>query len=277
MGEDWIAWAKEKTGIHSVRSVYHALVGRNHEEEMLRHDTIPSSSVNDSEVWKRLWKLPVIPKVRVFWWRVLRGILPDYRTLTRRHIMENNTCGICKAESETLMHALIECSHARLFWETAKEMLLVKLPRLHPLTWARDVLCESSFDQRDSPVIVSVMYSIWTSRNNLTHGEASFNPAKTMELVKETLQALEVPKVKTMIKKNRPVCKWQKPPIGTVKINSDGAIRVENNLASTGVVARDDRSFRGDLGRVYAGISDPLKHWLLGMQLFLPIRGVLQG
>lgn len=93
-----------------------------------------SSSDNDVDVWKRLWKLPVVPKVRVFWWRVLRGILPDYRTLSRRHIMENSTCALCKAESEDVMHALIKCSHAKLFWEAAKGLLLIKLPRLHPLT-----------------------------------------------------------------------------------------------------------------------------------------------
>jgi hypothetical protein len=84
-----------------------------------------SSSENDGELWKRLRKLPVVPKVRVFWWRVLQGILPYYRTLSRRHIIENSTCALCKAESETMMHALIECCHAKLFWEAAKDLLLV--------------------------------------------------------------------------------------------------------------------------------------------------------
>jgi hypothetical protein len=50
--------------------------------------------------------------------------------------MENNTCGIYKALSESLMHALLECSQARHFRSPAKEVLLLKLPRLHPAaTW----------------------------------------------------------------------------------------------------------------------------------------------
>jgi hypothetical protein len=53
------------------------------EEARISNGSVSSSSNNDSEVWKKLWKLPVVPKVRVFWWRVLRGILPDYRTLSR--------------------------------------------------------------------------------------------------------------------------------------------------------------------------------------------------
>jgi hypothetical protein len=37
--------------------------------------------------------------------------------------MENSTCALCKAESESVMHALIDCSHAKLFWEVAKEKI----------------------------------------------------------------------------------------------------------------------------------------------------------
>jgi hypothetical protein len=82
-GEDWTAWDKEKSGVYSVRSAYRALVDKSWREEALRHRDSPSSSDNDTDVWKRLWRLPVVPKVRVFWWRVLRGILPDYGTLSR--------------------------------------------------------------------------------------------------------------------------------------------------------------------------------------------------
>ena len=74
--------------------------------------------------------------------------------------MEDSTCGICKAESETLTHTLIECSHVRMFWTAAKEILLVKLPRLHPATWASDILCDPSFLQKDRELIFTVMYSI---------------------------------------------------------------------------------------------------------------------
>jgi hypothetical protein len=72
-----------------------------------------SLSESDGDIWKRLWKLFIVPKVRVFFW--CRGILPGYETLTRRHVMENSTYGLCKVESKTLMHALIECNHAKLF------------------------------------------------------------------------------------------------------------------------------------------------------------------
>jgi hypothetical protein len=47
-----------------------------------------------------------------------------------------------------------------LFWKAAKEILLVKLPRLHPLKWAQDILCDPMFNQKEREIIIVVMYSI---------------------------------------------------------------------------------------------------------------------
>jgi hypothetical protein len=46
--------------------------------------------------------------------------------------------------------------------------------------------------QKERAVITIVMYSIWTSRNILTRGEAAFNPVKSMKFIRETLQTFEV-------------------------------------------------------------------------------------
>lgn len=63
--------------------------------------------------------LMVMPKVRVFWRRVVRGILPDECSLQHCHIKESNTCRVCFAMEEDLMHALLHCSYAKRFWAEA--------------------------------------------------------------------------------------------------------------------------------------------------------------
>jgi hypothetical protein len=172
--------------------------------------------------------------------------------------MDNSTCALCKAESESVMHALIDCSHARLFWDAEKHLHLIKLPKLHLLTWAKDILCESFLNQQEKAIVTSIMYSIWSLRNNLTYGEAGFNSAKTMEMVRETLQTLELPRAKGGPKPARPVAKWLRPPDGFVKINLDGAFNVSDNLAATGAVARERIVFCGATSKTYRGVSDPL-------------------
>jgi hypothetical protein len=121
--------------------------------------------------------------------------------------MENNTCGVCKAKSEDMMHALIECSHAKQFWCAAKEVFFLKLPKLHPLTWTRDILCDPRNTPEERARIITVMYNIWTSRNNTTHGKSGYNPSKTMEVIQETMQFLELPKNQDSKKGLRQPCK----------------------------------------------------------------------
>jgi hypothetical protein len=155
--EDWLAWAHERSGIYTVKSAYRMLVSRAGEKQARGGS---SSSQGQGDLWKRLWSLKVVPKVRVFWWRVMRGIVPDFSTLTRRHVRDNRTCLVCKTTSETLLHALAECHHARMFWTQARDILNVKLPKLHPVRWTADILTESWWSPEERAKVITVMWSI---------------------------------------------------------------------------------------------------------------------
>jgi hypothetical protein len=197
--------------------------------------------LGEEELWKKLWKLRVVPRVRTFSWRVLKGFMPDYMTLSRRHIRDDSTCGICKATDEDLKHALVEFSHAKMFWESAKEVLMLKLPRLHPNTWMKDIICKSMIPEYDRAKIISIMYGIWDSLNKWTHGERSFSPTSSMEFVKETLLSVEMPPIQKL-PASRVVCRWKMPQAGVVKINSDSALiigRVEEVLHEIAQVSEE--------------------------------------
>ena len=98
--------------------------------------------------------------MRVFWWRVLHGILPAEATLKHRHIATVSTCKICLHTDDDMMHALLDCSHARQFWDATPEWLNVKRPTLHPLTWSRDILCDDKFSESERATLVTVMWTI---------------------------------------------------------------------------------------------------------------------
>jgi hypothetical protein len=256
-GEDSVAWALEPKGIYSVRSAYRGLVAEKEQREELQGGGATTSAVGDESKWKKLWKLDVQPRVRVFWWRVLKGILPDYATLARRHVKEQSTCPVCLSTSETLLHALVECSHAQQFWSAAKDVFNLKLPRLHPITWAADILCEDSFENLDREMTISIMAQIWDSRNKWSHDDQGYNPKITVGFVAETLALMQGLKKKKR-NRRREVSTWLGPPDGVVKLNSDGAIRQGEGIAATGGVARDMDGFRSAWCRVYHGIKDPL-------------------
>ena len=156
----------------------------------LEEGSVTESSITDKQLWTRLWMPNVVPKVRVFWWRVLRKILPVESTLKHRHITQLACCKVCLDADEDIYHALIKCTHAKLFWKEARGSLSVKLPELHTETWSRDILCDPRFDDVDEAKIITVMWAIWTSRNNITHDRESLALFCSMKILRDTLSLL---------------------------------------------------------------------------------------
>ena len=192
-GDDFMAWAHEKSGIYIVKSAYRSLVNKK-ECFALEEGTGTGASTDNTELWRALWKLNVIPKVRVFYWRVLRGIIPVKCTLKHRHIQELGRCKICMAMDEDLAHALIHCSHAKQFWVQAQQLLDFSLPKLHPSTWSHDILCDQLFSEKKRAIIATVMWAIWHSRNRLTHDQEKLDPSSSVRCIKEDLAILDIPR-----------------------------------------------------------------------------------
>lgn len=78
-----------------------------------------SSSPPSNKVWGRIWKLRIPNKIKVFAWRVGLNILPTWDNLYRRKIMDDNTCELCRSDSESGIHALWECDIARDIWASS--------------------------------------------------------------------------------------------------------------------------------------------------------------
>jgi hypothetical protein len=98
------------------------------------------------------------------------------------------------AADEDLFHALITCDHARRFWDDAQSWLDFSLPRLHPHTWSRDILCDIRFSDLDRAKIITLMWAIWNSRNNWTHDKGFFDPVQSMKMAKEACMCLFFPR-----------------------------------------------------------------------------------
>jgi ribonuclease HI len=271
-GEDFWAWSLERTGIYTVKSAYRALMSRN-EQSALDEGAITETSESQKQMWNTLWKLNVVPKVRVFWWRVLRGILPVESILKHRHITPIGRCKICLATNEDLMHALINCEHARKFWDEAQAWMEFSLPRFHPLTWSRDITSDPRFSDSDRAKIISVMWAIWNSRNSWTHDKGSFDPVHSVKMAKEALAVLEIPKKDAMI---LPGHGWRPPDGDTIKINTDGGLSIEARKGGVGGVVRSSSTFLAAWSKPYPGITDPLIAEALALRdgvIFAKLRG----
>lgn len=89
--EDFWAWHPDRLGNFTVRSAYKLSV------QLRRNDETPASSGGqDKKFWRKLWSLPVPPKVRNFWWRVIKGFVPARAVLCQRHIEQIGFCQACR-------------------------------------------------------------------------------------------------------------------------------------------------------------------------------------
>ncbi|KAF8653152.1 hypothetical protein HU200_062598 [Digitaria exilis] len=216
----------------------------------------PGQSNDDS--WKRIWKLDVPPKVRVFWWRVIHEFLPAKHVLHKRHIELEAHCETCGASEESIKHVLSECTIARIFWEQTKDMTGVKLPFLHPDTWARDLLVMGT--PRDPAVICCGMWSLWTLRNKRRHGELGWSVREAVFWVRDTAsdlwEILHPVRPEEVQRKER---FWEKPNAGWIKCNVDATFSPESKRGATGMVLRSDtRVFLGVQGIPYIHCMDAM-------------------
>ncbi|KAE8783507.1 Alanyl-tRNA synthetase [Hordeum vulgare] len=152
----------------------------------------------------------------------------------------------------------------------APDWLDIKRPELHPLTWSRDILCDPRFLDSERGKLVTVMWAIWTSRNNATHDKRELDPALSVQRTREGLAVLELPRDLARI---LPGHGWHPPDEGWIKINTDGSISME---ARRGGVARTRSSFLAAWCKPYPSIADPLITEALALRdgvLFVHLRG----
>jgi len=184
----------------------------------------------------------VPPKVPVFWWRVVNGYLPTRGVLHHRHIEPTANCEVCGEEVESIKHALLDCTVAKAFWAQVRMMTGVKVPQLHPVTWARDLVDPDVFPAKSVAVVLCGMWSLWMSRNKKRHGErdvpVKFAVQWAIDTAFDLWQILHPAKPAAAMANTQR--SWQKPPPGWFKCNVDASFHAGNRNAASGVVLRDE-------------------------------------
>lgn len=81
---NYLTWEPERNEIYSVKNGYQQL-----KQKELNMETGEASCVNlDQKVWKKIWKLGIPHKIRVFSWLLGRESLPTKAKLQMRGIRE---------------------------------------------------------------------------------------------------------------------------------------------------------------------------------------------
>ncbi|KAA3469415.1 reverse transcriptase [Gossypium australe] len=192
--------------------------------------------------WRIIWKLKILPKIRIFGWRLGHDILPTYDKIANFRSELNSFCPRCGNDKETLIHALKDCPKARAVLEYGGfNNRLLEGVFVNCIDWVEKVA--RVLDKIAISNFLTVLWNIWNSKNyRIFQGaemEAKVIWEKASALSHEfrIYNLMEVP----MIPKSRMVANWKKPVFGVYKINIDASIKDKD--VSFGLVARDCDGF----------------------------------
>jgi hypothetical protein len=180
--------------------------------------------------------MPVPPKVRNFWWRVIKKFIPCHVVLHNRHMEPVDFCHACGKE-ETIAHVLFKCTWAKLFWTEVTKWSGVKIPKLSS-SWAIDMLYHDFITTESAAIILCGAWSVWSSRNSREHGESAPSVSNSVRWVMDVTLDLSISGKENSGNRGRSHAHWLPPDQGVTKINVDASFTEASHEGATGAAVR---------------------------------------
>jgi ribonuclease HI len=207
-----------------------------------------------------VWKLQVPPKIRIFIWKALHGLIPGMAILANRHIKVPAQCPICKMGAEDIMHLMFTCSRAKEVWTALG--LNDFITHWSKLDRSGSVVLEEILraDLNLSPVLGSLSvketvavaaWYIWWQRREGVKGEKIASPFSSAFSIKALTMNFSLAEQGATPK----AITWSKPPAHHYKLNIDACF-FPNGSGSTAAIIRNDH------GEMIGGGTWPLMNIL---------------
>ncbi|XP_026452212.1 uncharacterized protein LOC113352628 [Papaver somniferum] len=100
---DTVMWAHTRNGIFTIKSAYKVYMNE-------------SITPEDASFWKKVWSLDCLPKIKFFMWNFFAYMLSVNSLLMLYNPAVDDSCPLCKNESETVMHLFFKCPMVVHIW-----------------------------------------------------------------------------------------------------------------------------------------------------------------
>ncbi|KAG7590171.1 hypothetical protein ISN44_As07g023610 [Arabidopsis suecica] len=253
--EDFYIWSHNKSGDFSVKSAY--WVADLAKSAAIRNEACVQPSTN--ELKKLVWKTQTDPKIKIFLWKILSGVLPVAENLNTRGLNVDVTCQVCGELGESTNHTLFLCPLARQIWALS-DYPAPSFGFHNGSIFSNVYHLLENRDNKDWPVNLRksfpwILWRIWTNRNSLNFEGRIFSALETVGKIRddvlEWFEAQVVEKEEDAAL-NAQSCHiqsggvvsaktWSKPLNSWLKCNV-GSVWSKRNLCAGGAwVLRDER------------------------------------
>ncbi|XP_074309673.1 uncharacterized protein LOC141644118 [Silene latifolia] len=241
-------WDKEKDGEYSVRSAYAALAGHS------TSSTETSSWERERWLWNRLWKIPVWPRVKLFFWQLCSEAIATSDNIAARTKGEISPCYFCSSVNESCLHLFRNCSVAAWVWEGLGLNCAEEGEGGGLREWIE--ACWGNFSMDDCGKFMLGCWAIWECRNKCVFEGTRVEPERIIKRVRDVMVEMgeaEVDSRRRRARERREVANeesegWQPARGEYVKLNVDAGVK-EGEGVGTGAVCRDGQ------GNILWGVS----------------------
>ena len=222
--EDSFCWGHTGSGIFSTKSA-----------TWRAHENIDRNQPDWQFKW--IWKLDILPKIKIFLWQLCHKALPSRGTLLRRGVQLDPLCPACNTEIEDTDHIFIHCPTAQKVWELAvTHQWIPMLPFDNSVSSLHDGLHVLAHNRHPRlSRIVLLLWSLWKSRNARTFKNETPSPLVTLLRAKRSWAEWSLRQSSSSLPSSTPsfhqqqhhppsthFIRWQIPVGGFIKLNFDG-------------------------------------------------------
>ncbi|KAJ8444225.1 LOW QUALITY PROTEIN: hypothetical protein Cgig2_028106 [Carnegiea gigantea] len=228
---DKLIWHFAANCLFSVRSAYHLA-------RSLNLSSMASSSFHGTIDFWRLG-LNVLPRIKLFTWRVGVSTLPTRPNLGRRLPNFSMSCGVCGAMEESDLHSLLYCPMAMEIWSSSDfdtKLWEGEFPSVIDYM----LLAKDSLDNDELGEFAAVLWECWNSHNNFLFGTRRINLHHVGKRAPAFVQNYRKVQVDSVLdSKCETACSdWRPSDAGYLKLNVDAG-RLEEGNFGWGFVLRD--------------------------------------
>ncbi|KAL3655749.1 hypothetical protein CASFOL_000145 [Castilleja foliolosa] len=241
--------------------VYNSSPSGNFSVKSYIHDNMITRS---HPYWANLiWNRTIPARLGAFMWKIMnRAIAVDER-IGRKGIHGPFKCNCCKTGNlETINHLFFLSDFAKQIWHHFGGIFGItsvahSLPQLFHI-WTKNISLRSQLGYTTLGTMMYSLWGIWKERCRARFEDIDMNIQRVIKFINSNIQDINLityPKrqidswgkneldrlniqVKSLVVKRGSWLQWEKPPPGSYKLSTDGAIK--NGIATIGGIIRDD-------------------------------------
>ncbi|XP_019096504.1 PREDICTED: uncharacterized protein LOC109130877 [Camelina sativa] len=181
--KDIWAWLPTKDSVYSAKSGY--FESTNSEDKNNSRCQDNPTSLEDFNWHKCIWSLKTSPKTKLLLWKAAHNALPMGANLLHRSVSDSAKCPHCDGE-ETILHLLFQCPFAAKTWSMLPVKSTLRVGTIKSIKegidLANKLTCLPPTGVGTSPIAPWLLWSIWTTRNQLIFNKKIVSAEETLSL-----------------------------------------------------------------------------------------------